>query len=42
MGLEYITLCQQSGIFIELRKIKMEKLDDSRHELYNFESNVVY
>jgi hypothetical protein len=42
MGLECITLCQQIGIFIEHSKMKLEKLDDRRHELYNFESNAEY
>jgi len=32
----------QKRYFIAFRKIKMEKLDDSRYELYNFDSNAAY
>jgi hypothetical protein len=35
MGFGCISLYQQNGIFIEIRKINLEKLDDSGFELYN-------
>jgi len=35
-------LYHQSGIFIAFRKMKLETLDASRYELYNFDSNAVY
>jgi len=41
-GLELISLSQNSSNFIELRKMKLEKLDGNRFELYNFDSNAVY
>jgi hypothetical protein len=41
-GLVSIILLHQSGNFIAPRNIQLEKLDDSRYELCNFDSNAVY
>jgi hypothetical protein len=35
-------ILQQTGIFIALRKMKLEKQNENKHELCNIKSNVVY
>jgi hypothetical protein len=41
-SLTFTYLCHQIGIVIALREIKLENLEDSRLELYNFDSNGAY
>jgi len=42
MGIECISLYNESGIFITHRKKKLEKMDDNRYKLYNFDVSAVY
>ena len=40
--LECIPLYNQNSIFIAFRKMKLERMDDNKYEIYNYDSNVTF